>query len=157
MNKHSNVLGWLLIISIAINIYQFGMSQTAKDFEKSTSLKRFEFISSSLESISENLEDFIKMTAVSHTKGQEDTHKICSIWNGIYSMSKELEFMLNSVNTNYFKSVASEIQNTQRILQIINKNLYVLNIEFLNKDPQSFVLTDEKKKNWKQWAQFILC
>jgi len=108
--------------------------------------KKFIFVSGNLQTMSNSLEDFIKSSTDSGIKGSEDNHELFSDWNAVYSQSKDLEFKLNSINERYFSEISKEIGYTRDILAIINKKLYTLNIEFLEKNPKTFVLTDEEKE-----------
>lgn len=144
--SYINLLGWLLIISIALNIYQFGISHSAKKFKRKVSHRKLKFILSSSKQISKSLEDFIELASNPNEKEDEDRSRLFSMWNGVYSSSKELEFKLKTINTSSFKPIAGKIQNIQQIVGIVNKNLYSLNREFLNKNPQFFALTGEEKE-----------
>ncbi len=150
----NKILGLILLISILANLYQFNEKQIIKNMERSAAKKHFQLISTSLLTMSYSLENIVRFA--SNTDGNmesEDQYKLFSSWNGIYSSSKELEFKAGTINTIYNKSIGSEIINTQQILSIVNKNLYNLNLEFLNKNPQNFVLTAEEKETLKTIAE----
>ncbi len=144
-SRSNEIMGFILLISIFLNVYQFEIARSTKKFEHAAALNNFKLIVSNYLVMANNLDNFIAKTTNLGTKEAQDTNEIFSAWNTVYSVSKEIEYKLKASNKTHFKTT-DEILYTQDIMSIINKNLYTLNTEFLKRSSWPFKISEQEQE-----------